>query len=117
MGKLTTHVLDTRSGSPAAGLEIELFVIDGDARLPLTSATTNADGRVDGPLLQGEDMHRGVYVLEFHAGAYFRAQGVDLPEPAFLEHVCIRFGVSDPAAHYHVPLLVTPWSYSTYRGS
>lgn len=117
LGKLTTHVLDTRSGKPAAGMRIELFVIDGDARVPITAITTNVDGRAGGPMLDGDDLHQGVYELEFHAGDYYRGEGVDLEDPAFLERVSIRFGVSDPASHYHVPLLLTPWSYSTYRGS
>jgi 5-hydroxyisourate hydrolase len=117
MGQLTTHVLDTHGGKPAAGLAIDLFAIAGDSRLPLKSATTNADGRLDGPMLSGTAFATGIYELDFHAGDYFRAQGVKLPEPAFLDRITIRFGIGDAAAHYHVPLLVTPWSYSTYRGS
>lgn len=117
MGQLTTHVLDTHAGKPAAGMTIELFKVGGDARVPIKSATTNADGRVAGPLLAGEAFAAGVYELDFHAGDYFRARGVALPEPVFLERITIRFGIADAGAHYHVPLLLTPWSYSTYRGS
>jgi 5-hydroxyisourate hydrolase len=117
MGQLTTHVLDTHAGKPAAGLAIDLFKTDGDARTLVKSVTTNVDGRVGGPLLAGDDFTVGVYELDFHAGDYFRAQGAKLSEPVFLDRITIRFGISDAGAHYHVPLLVTPWSYSTYRGS
>ncbi|MGA9335796.1 MAG: hydroxyisourate hydrolase [Rudaea sp.] len=117
MGQLTTHVLDTHGGRPAAGLAIDLFAVDGDARTRIKSVTTNADGRIDGPLLHGEAFAVGVYELDFHAGDYFRARGVQLPQPAFLDRITIRFGIADAGAHYHVPLLVTPFSYSTYRGS
>ncbi|MBS0438402.1 MAG: hydroxyisourate hydrolase [Proteobacteria bacterium] len=117
MGQLTTHVLDTHAGKPAAGVAIDLFKLDGDKRTRITSATTNTDGRIDGPLLQGAAFATGVYELDFHAGDYFRASGVALPQPAFLDRVTIRFGIADALAHYHVPLLLTPWSYSTYRGS
>lgn len=117
MGQLTTHVLDTHGGKPAAGVAIDLYKLDGGTRTLIKSATTNADGRIDGPLLAGEAFVAGVYELDFHAGDYFRARGVVLPQPAFLDRITIRFGISDASAHYHVPLLVTPWSYSTYRGS
>lgn len=117
MGQLTTHVLDTHAGKPAAGVAIDLFKLDGGKRTRITSATTNTDGRIDGPLLQGAAFATGVYELNFHAGDYFRARGVSLPQPAFLDRITIRFGISDANAHYHVPLLLTPWSYSTYRGS
>jgi 5-hydroxyisourate hydrolase len=117
MGQLTTHVLDTHGGRPAAGLVIDLFKLDGDTRAHVKSATTNADGRLDGPLLAADAFAIGVYELDFRAGDYFRAQGVPLSEPAFLDRITIRFGIGDASAHYHVPLLVTPWSYSTYRGS
>ncbi|HET8943026.1 MAG TPA: hydroxyisourate hydrolase [Rudaea sp.] len=117
MGQLTTHVLDTHGGKPAAGLAIDLFAIDGDVRVPIKSVTTNADGRIAGPLLTDDAFAVGAFELDFHAGDYFRAQGVPLPEPAFLDRITIRFGISDASAHYHVPLLMTPWSYSTYRGS
>ncbi|HET8897381.1 MAG TPA: hydroxyisourate hydrolase [Rhodanobacteraceae bacterium] len=117
MGQLTTHVLDTHAGKPAAGLAIHLYALDGDRRVHIKSVASNADGRVDGPLLQGDVFVAGTYELDFHAGDYFRACGLDLPEPAFLDRITIRFGISDVHAHYHVPLLLTPWSYSTYRGS
>ena len=113
MSGLTTHVLDTMHGRPAAGVRLRLLR-DGEV---LADRMTNADGRCDAPLLAGEDLVAGRYELVFEIGAYFRAAGVVLPEPAFLEEVTIAFGVADPAAHYHVPLLVSPFAYSTYRGS
>ena len=116
-GRLTTHVLDTTSGQPGAGLVIELFRIEGEARRLLARLTTNADGRTPEPLLAGADLLRGTYELVFHVGGYFRAQGVALSEPAFLDQVPVRFGIADPDRHYHVPLLVSPYGYSTYRGS
>jgi 5-hydroxyisourate hydrolase len=115
MGRLTTHVLDTASGKPAAALKIELFRAGSDA--PLKTIRTNADGRADAALLDGADFTAGNYELRFHAGDYLRAQGSALPEPAFLDVIPIRFGIADPAAHYHVPLLLSPYGYSTYRGS
>jgi 5-hydroxyisourate hydrolase len=115
MGRLTTHVLDTASGKPAAGLKIELFRLGEPA--PLKTVHTNADGRADGPILEGDGFSRGHYELRFHAGDYLRAAGVALPEPAFLDIIPIRFGIADQAAHYHVPLLLSPYGYSTYRGS
>ncbi|GAB3242802.1 hydroxyisourate hydrolase [Chitinimonas naiadis] len=117
MGQLSTHVLDTRDGRPAAAMAYTLSRLDGEAPGIVRQGVTNADGRVDGPLLAGEALLAGQYELLFEAGAYFRQQGVVLPTPAFLEQVVLRFGIADPAAHYHVPLLVSPWSYSTYRGS
>ena len=116
MGRLTTHVLDTASGKPAAGLTIELFRI-GKTSERLTVATTNADGRVDRPLLEGEAFAAGVYELRFHAGDYLRRANPALPDPAFLDVVPIRFGIATPGEHYHVPLLLSPYGYSTYRGS
>jgi len=116
-GRLTTHVLDTASGRPAAGLRIEAFRLAGAAREPLASLTTNADGRCDGPVLEGAAFTAGVYELVFHAADYFRAAGVSLPEPAFLDLVPVRFGIAEPGRHYHVPLLISPYGYSTYRGS
>lgn len=116
MGRLTTHVLDTHGGHPASGLRVELFA-DGGSAAPLVTAVTNADGRCDAPLLQGDALRAGRYELRFHVGAYFAARGLALPDPPFLDVVRVAFGVADPAAHYHVPLLVSPWSYSTYRGS
>ena len=115
MGRLTTHVLDTASGKPAAGLKIELFRL-GDAA-PLKTIRTNSDGRADGPILEGESFAVGQYELRFHAGDYLRASGTALPEPAFLDIIPIRFGIADQSAHYHVPLLLSPYGYSTYRGS
>ena len=116
MGRLTTHVLDTASGRPADGLRIELDRLDGGRRR-VAEAVTNADGRCDAPLLQGAAFVPGVYELTFHAGSYFDAQGLDLPEPKFLDQVPIRFGIADAGAHYHVPLLISPFACSTYRGS
>ena len=123
-GRLTTHVLDTVHGAPAVGMAIALFVRDdtpGGAGSPtwrlLREAVTNADGRVDGPMLAGADFRPGVYRLVFEVERYFRAKGVALPTPAFLSQVPLEFGLADAQAHYHVPLLVSPWAYSTYRGS
>jgi 5-hydroxyisourate hydrolase len=118
-GRLTTHVLDTMHGCPAAGMRIELFRLDpvtGEAQR-VREVVTNGDGRVDGPVVQPGDLLAGRYELVFHAGDYFRLRGVTLPEPSFLETVPVRFGISDGDAHYHVPLLLSPWAYSTYRGS
>jgi 5-hydroxyisourate hydrolase len=117
MGKLTTHVLDTVEGRPAAGMAVELSVLDGAAWKPLKSLRTNADGRTDAPLLEGAALAQGQYRLVFDVAAYFRGRGVALPEPPFLDRVPLRFGIADPQAHYHVPLLCSPWTYSTYRGS
>ena len=118
-GYLTTHVLDLAQGQPAANLRIELWRLDlsGAGHTRLAAVRTNADGRTDEPLLQGDDFSAGVYELVFDVGEYFATQGVETPMPPFLDHVPVRFGVADPAAHYHVPLLVSPWAYSTYRGS
>jgi hydroxyisourate hydrolase len=117
MGQLTTHVLDTHGGAPAAGMRVELFRVDAGGAAALADVTTNADGRCDGPLLSGEALRPAAYELRFHVGAYFTARGVALPEPPFLDVVPVRFGIADAAGHYHVPLLVSPWAYSTYRGS
>ena len=117
LGRLTTHVLDTRNGEPGAGMTIEFSVLEAGRWRPIKTVSSNADGRTDEPLLAGEAMKTGEYRLVFHVAAYFRAKGDKLPEPPFLERVPIRFGIADPAAHYHVPLLCSPWSYSTYRGS
>ena len=116
MGLLTTHVLDTARGRPACGVLIELFRVD-DGRSLLGTATTNEDGRCEEPLLSESEFCNGRYELVFHAGDYFAATGLSLPEPRFLDRVVIRFGVSDSGQHYHVPLLISPFSYSTYRGS
>ncbi|MEY4751181.1 MAG: hypothetical protein RIQ60_3395 [Pseudomonadota bacterium] len=117
-GRLTTHVLDTMNGCPAASMTVRLYRIgaDGGAQL-LADLSLNADGRADAPLLSGDTLAAGRYRLVFGVAAYFRGRGVALPEPAFLDEVPLDFGLADTAAHYHVPLLVSPWSYSTYRGS
>ncbi|MDT9001393.1 hydroxyisourate hydrolase [Paucibacter sp. APW11] len=117
MGKLTTHVLDTMHGCPAAGMSVTLYRLDGGEPVLLKRLTLNADGRADGPLLDGEALQRGRYRLVFGVEAYFRGRGVELPEPAFLGEVPLDFGIADAGSHYHVPLLASPWSYSTYRGS
>jgi len=118
MGNLTTHVLDTSSGCPGEGIKITLSRLASDGSMQtLSSAITNADGRVDGPILTGVDFKPGTYQMEFSAGDYFRARGTSLTDPAFLDVVPIRFGISDADAHYHVPLLISPYGYSTYRGS
>ena len=116
-GRLTTHVLDTSAGRPAGALEVVLYRLEGERRRELKRTATNADGRCDEPLLTGRDMASGRYEIVFHAGRYFREAGAKLPEPAFLDEVPIRFGIADASAHYHVPLLISPYGYSTYRGS
>ncbi|MEK9812557.1 MAG: hydroxyisourate hydrolase [Bordetella sp.] len=124
MARLSTHVLDTYSGRPATGMSLTLDrkldsssgSLDGDWERLLT-LVTNADGRTDQPLLQGETIQVGIYRLTFDVQAYFQSIGANLAEPAFLMRVPLVFGVADPKGHYHVPLLCTPWSYSTYRGS
>ena len=114
-GKLTTHVLDTAHGRPAAGMVMTLTCLSEG--INHGTFTTNADGRCDRPLLQGDNYDPGTYQLTFQVAAYFRTQGVELIDPAFLDEVPIRFGISDVDLHYHVPLLVSPYGYSTYRGS
>ncbi|MFZ3321885.1 MAG: hydroxyisourate hydrolase [Usitatibacter sp.] len=116
MGQLTTHVLDTATGKPAAGVNLRLSRLTEPARL-LVSTRTNADGRCDTPLLEGAQLLRGEYELAFDVADYFRGLGIALPDPPFISTVTLSFGVADPSSHYHVPLLVSPWSYSTYRGS
>ena len=116
MGRLTTHVLDTALGCPAAGVEIVLYRVAPE-RQELGRDCTNADGRLDNPVLDGADFVPGVYELVFQAGAYFRSLHLDIPEPPFVDQVVLRFGIADADQHYHVPLLVSPWAYSTYRGS
>ena len=116
MGRLTTHVLDVASGKPAGGLAITLRRA-GKHGAAIVEAVTNSDGRCDRPLLEGDAMQAGAYDLVFEAGDYFDRLGLDLPEPKFLDQVVIRFGIADSAAHYHVPLLLSPYGYSTYRGS
>ena len=115
-GFLTTHVLDTAHGRPAAGMPLELLRIENGQRQSLKTTTTNRDGRTDEPLLTEEEFETGVYEIVFDVGAYFAGEP-DVPEPPFLDRVPLRFGVADPGSHYHVPLLASPWSYSTYRGS
>jgi 5-hydroxyisourate hydrolase len=118
MARLSTHVLDTAHGKPAAGIRIELFAISTEgARVKLIEKITNTDGRTDAPLLSGETIPTGTYELIFYAGDYFRSYAANVPTPAFVDVVPIRFGIADAAGHYHVPLLVSPWSFSTYRGS
>lgn len=117
MGKLSTHVLDTMHGRPAQGVCVELYRIDGASRTCLKTVKTNADGRCDAPLLDADNIKSGTYELVFHAGDYFAAQGVNVPEPRFVDQVVIRFGIANPLENYHVPLVVTPWTYATYRGS
>ena len=116
-GRLTTHVLDTATGRPAEGLAIDLVALEGDGRRVVKSVVTNDDGRVDAPLLAGNEMRAGEFELVFHAGDYLRRSGASLTEPPFLDVIPIRFGISDAGVHYHVPLLISPYGYSTYRGS
>ena len=115
MGKLTTHVLDTSAGIPGRHIAVRLYRC-GESRALLVTAETNADGRVDAPLLADDAFQPGTYELEFDVAAYFAARGVELADPPFLDVITLRFTLSEPS-HYHVPLLVSPWSYSTYRGS
>lgn len=116
-GKLTTHVLDTARGCPAAGLKIELFDLDADNSSPLVTAITNNDGRCDAPMRNASNLRKGRYELRFHVSDYFTAQNVILENGQFLDVVPIQFVVADETAHYHVPLLVSPYGFSTYRGS
>ena len=115
MGRLTTHVLNTADGVPAAGMTVRL--LRAGSREVLRESITNPDGRCDTPLLEGEAFQPGQYILAFEAAAYFRVRGANLPDPPFLDVVELHFGISSAASHYHVPLLVSPWAYSTYRGS
>ena len=117
MGRLSTHVLDTARGGPADGVRIDLAVADGAGWRTLKSVTTNEDGRTAEPLLEGDALAPGRYELVFHVAEYFARRGTAQGTPPFLDAVPVRFTIADPDAHYHVPLLVTPWSYSTYRGS
>jgi len=116
MGRLTTHVLDTAQGLPAAGVDVVLYRVKPELR-ELARDQTNSDGRLNQPILEGEDFVAGTYQLVFQAGNYFREQSSDLAEPLFVDEVVLRFGISDADQHYHVPLLVSPFAYSTYRGS
>lgn len=117
MGKLTTHVLDTANGCPAAGMAVSLYRLDDAGATLLKQITLNHDGRADAPLLQGDTFVPGTYRLVFGVAAYFKARGVELPEPPFLDEVPLDFGLATVGQHYHVPLLASPWAYSTYRGS
>ena len=116
MTKLTTHVLDVYSGKPGKGISVDLYYINNSERKKITSVKLNNDGRADSPLVEGENFIKGKYELIFNIGDYFKniSSVKDIP---FLDDVVIRFGISNPSEHYHVPLLVSPWSYSTYRGS
>lgn len=116
-GELTTHVLDTAQGRGAAGMRVDLAAVGSDGvRRRLATATTNSEGRTDAPLLAGAAMKRGRYELRFHVAPYFRASGIVLAELPFLDIVPVRFAIGDTALRYHIPLLVSPWSYTTYRG-
>jgi 5-hydroxyisourate hydrolase len=117
MGRLTTHVLDTMNGCPAAGMSVSLQRWEEGAWGAARTLRLNADGRADAPLLDGSDMRPGRYRLVFAVAEYFRARGAVLPEPPFIDQVPVEFGIADASTHYHVPLLASPWSYSTYRGS
>lgn len=116
MKRLTTHILNTADGIPGAGIKVDLYAIDGASRRHVKTTTTNADGRTDEPLLDRDHFKYGIWEIVFHVGAYFTARNPDLPQPPFLDEITLRFGISADA-HYHVPLLASPWSYSTYRGS
>ena len=117
MGYLTTHVLDSAHGCPGNKIPVALYRISDTRRELLHTTLTNDDGRCDQPVLEGEEFKKGVYELVFSVGSYYRKRGVELPEPAFLDDVVLRFGIADEDEHYHVPLLISPYSYSTYRGS
>lgn len=117
MGRLTTHVLDAAHGCPGSAIKVELYRVQGAELTLVASALTNSDGRCDVPLLQGDDYRTGVYQLQFNAGDYYRARSLELPSQAFLDVVVLRFGIDAGQDHYHVPLLISPYSYSTYRGS
>jgi 5-hydroxyisourate hydrolase len=117
MATLTTHVLNIATGTPAAGMRVELRVLSDGSSAPPTISQTNADGRCSAPLLEGAAFRAGRYSLTFHVAAYFRSLKVPLADPPFLDEVVIAFGIADAWQNYHVPLLVSPWSYSTYRGS
>jgi 5-hydroxyisourate hydrolase len=117
MGKLTTHVLDTMNGCPAAGMRVRLYSLAGGPAVLLKDIELNHDGRADAPLLEGDALRAGAYRLLFDVAPYFRSRGAALSEPPFLDAVPLDFGLADADAHYHVPLLASPWAYSTYRGS
>lgn len=115
VGRLTTHVLDTARGRPGAGITVELWRVDGDMPVLITTAVTNSDGRTDNPMLAGDDFVPGQYELRFHVGPYFSRQDGDSGN--LFDVVPIRFSLTDPDGHYHIPLLASAWSYTTYRGS
>jgi len=117
MTGLTTHILDLANGAPAAGVRIDAVRIEAGARVKIKEVITNSDGRCDAPIIEGAEFQPGLYELVFHIGAYFDRLQMNFPEPKFLDEVPVRFGVADASAHYHVPLLVSPYGYSTYRGS
>ena len=117
MARLSTHVLDTSRGKPAAGVIVHVYRVHGEARSSLATATTNADGRTDAPLVSADRLETGTYELTFQVGDYFRRAGVALTDPPFLDTVVIRIGIADAGGSYHVPLLISPYGYSTYRGS
>jgi 5-hydroxyisourate hydrolase len=116
-GYLTTHVLDTARGVPAAGMRIDLYALSGDERRLIVTMETNEDGRTDSQILPADQFQTGTYELVFHAGAYLDARGIGKSDHRFLDIIPIRFGIDDASAHYHVPLLISPFGYSTYRGS
>jgi len=116
MGQLTTHVLDISAGLPAGGVRIELHARQSEGLQLLATVATGPDGRLPSPLLSGAQFKPGTYLLKFHTAEYFRSRGVQLPQPAFLEHASIEIGIAAADQHYHVPLLIAPWSYSVYRG-
>ncbi|MBL8377562.1 MAG: hydroxyisourate hydrolase [Burkholderiales bacterium] len=117
MAKLSTHILDTVHGRPAPQVKVELFSLDGAAPALIVTVLTNADGRTDRPLLEGAAVRRGRYRLVFHVGEYFRRLGLALPDPPFVDVVPVDFGIAEDGGSYHVPLVCSPWTYSTYRGS
>ncbi|EXF46309.1 transthyretin family protein [Pseudomonas sp. BAY1663] len=117
VGRLTTHVLDAAHGCPGSGIKVELYRVEAQGLERVATRETNADGRCDSPLLEGDTYRSGVYQLQFSAGDYYRRRGTALAEPAFLDVVVLRFGIDAGQEHYHVPLLISPYSYSTYRGS
>ena len=117
MGKLSTHVLDITQGKPGAGVTVQLYAVEVGVKTLLKTEVTNQDGRCNAPLLEGADFKTGCYELVFAAGDYFDAQGLALPTPKFIDRVTLAFGVADATQNYHVPLVVSPWAYSTYRGS
>ncbi|MDO8654536.1 MAG: hydroxyisourate hydrolase [Undibacterium sp.] len=117
MGKLSTHVLDIALGKPGVGVQIELYLVEAGGKTLLKSAVTDQDGRCSAPLLEGPGLKPGQYELVFAAGAYFDALGLTLPSPKFIDRVTLAFGIADAAHNYHVPLVLSPWAYSTYRGS